>query len=898
MSYVTKLKQENKMKRVSFALILVILSFGLSYGIALDAIISGPGAYDGGTKININTAFDVEIVCTYSSGDEDKMDWSTPFLFYGTGDVTDITGGAGNFTWDAGFASHWNMGYFLNDESWDGVLDNMETGGYADGDMYNFSGICNPTSPGYTPLPGSGSATIFTIEFGGIVGTSTTSGTFCVDSGDMLGGTYDWLMAPPVNFGPICWDVEEQPDPPPTFDNCPTTTHIMQWNDSYYYDLDATDGAPVTPGGITFTKMSGPGSVDPVTGEVTWQPTCANVGAHAIVVCAEDAANPCPTTFECTINIQVNNTAPVIGGDCGNTITIGTGGTKTAQFTATDVNGVTDTKTWSATVLPAFTDPASTFSIDANGLLTFSPGSLEAAPQTFTFTVKVTDCNGDFDDCEVYFDCISEMPFDIVIEKLHGALQGHHSYVKVTKEEGSEEIWGFDFLIGYDNGALTFISAAQGAGIADWEYFTFRYSWNGNCGNGCPTGLLRVVAFADENDGPNHPAPGFGDIANGATLFTLDFLVTSNYNYQGQFVPIYFYWYDCGDNTMAIHYKAAADPLEVKTAIAKEVYWYNGTDPALYYGYLLINPPAGFETFPTPYGEHAVELECLCGPQPPNPDKCPVQFIRFFGGGIDIIPVALLDDRGDVNLNGVPNEIADAVVFTNYFIYGPSAFTINFEGQKAATEVNGDGIALTVADLVYLIRVVVGDALPLPAFKPVPTALNVVSSDVVSVDAAIGGAHFVFDGDVNVTLAEGAVGMELLTNYRNGQTHALLYSMDKGVTANGSILNTNGSLVSVDAATYEGAVYKTVIVPKAFTVKSYPNPFNPVANIEMSLPVASDWTITIYNVVGQRVADFNGHSDAGVVKAQWDASNEASGIYFYKVDAGKYTVTKKMVLLK
>ena len=76
------------------------------------------------------------------------------------------------------------------------------------------------------------------------------------------------------------------------------------------------------------------------------------------------------------------------------------------------------------------------------------------------------------------------------------------------------------------------------------------------------------------------------------------------------------------------------------------------------------------------------------------------------------------------------------------------------------------------------------------------------------------------------------------------------------------------------------------------------DPFNPVATVEMSLPSASDWTITVFNVVGQRVADFNGHSDAGVVKVQWDASAEASGVYFYKVDAGKYSVTKKMVLLK
>jgi hypothetical protein len=328
-------------------------------------------------------------------------------------------------------------------------------------------------------------------------------------------------------------------------------------------------------------------------------------------------------------------------------------------------------------------------------------------------------------------------------------------------------------------------------------------------------------------------------------------------------------------------------------------FWYNGFDP-LFPWFDVTDP---FYGFPTWYG---AQYECFCSPQDTAEylqngtplTKCPVPFIDFYGGGIDIIPVSEIDDRGDVNLNGVMNEIADAVVFTNYFIYGPAAFTINYEGQKAAIEINGDGIALTVADLVYLIRVIVGDALPLPPVKPVPTALHVTSGEV-TVNAAIGAAHFVFDGNVDVTLAEGANGMELETNYYDGQTHAILYSFEKGMTANGHILSSNGQLVSVEAATYEGASFKgTVIMPSSFAVKSYPNPFNPVATVEMALPVASDWTITVYNVVGQRVADFNGRNDAGIVKVQWDASDEASGIYFYKVDAGKYSVTKKMVLLK
>ena len=899
MSYVTKQKQENTMKRVSFALILVLLSFGLSYGLDITADLTA-GSWDdlGTTKINTDVDVTVSFTASYTSGDETRLAWSSPFVFYGTGGITTLAGGAGTFVNDAAFDAYWDMSLFNPSnnastlESWDGDLTN-NAGGLT-GDLFNFTGV-DFNAP---HLPTSGSDHCFDITFtapfpAGVSGT----GDFCVAQGDFVNDTYDWLFDPPAPvFATYCWAVELQPDVPPVFDNCTGDTQIGQYSDAFGVDLDATD-PDATAGGITFEMVSGPGAVDPATGMWTWQPVCGDVGSHTVVICASDANNACPTGNECSFAVQVNNTAPVIAGDCGDVVVVGTGSSKIANFSATDVNG--GLLTFSVeSVVPAFTEGGSSATITQAGVLTFT-ADLNEVETDYVVTVRVTDCNGDFDECTITFTVLGELPFDIVIEKVEEQEQGHHGYVNVTKEAGSEEMWGFDFLIGYDNSALTFIEATQGAGIGDWEYFTYRYNWNGNCGNACPSGLLRVTSFADENDGPNHPAPGYGDVTDGDTLFVLDFLVTNDYNYQGQFVPIYFYWMDCGDNTIAMHKKAAADPLEVLTAMAMEVYWYNGVDPALYGGYLLQNPPSGMEFFPTYYGVDALGNEgCLDCMDPQNELKCPVQFIRFFGGGIDIIPVALLDDRGDVNLNGVPNEIADAVVFTNYFIYGPSAFTINYEGQKAATEVNGDGIALTVADLVYLIRVVVGDALPLPAFKPVPTTLHVTSGDV-NVDNAIGAGYFVFAGNVDVTLAEGANGMELLTNYRDGQTHAILYSLEKGATANGHILNSNGDLVSVEAATYEGASFKDVkVMPTSFAVKSYPNPFNPVATVEMSLPSASDWTITVFNVVGQRVADFNGHSDAGLVKVQWDASNEASGIYFYKVDAGKYSVTKKMVLLK
>jgi hypothetical protein len=504
-------------------------------------------------------------------------------------------------------------------------------------------------------------------------------------------------------------------------------------------------------------------------------------------------------------------------------------------------------------------------------------------------TVTVTDCAGATASCTFDANVINEVPFKIVIEKIHGQLQGHHAYVDVTVEEGSENLLGFDMLIGYDPSVLAFVGAIPGAifdipGANEWEYFTYRYNYNGNCGNGCPSGLLRVVGMAEYNDGPHNPT--IMVLPGGTVLFTLDFLVSNDYNVAGMFAPVNFYWMDCGDNAIAFNYRSA-DPLEVTTGLSLGVFWYNGNP------YLDVTDP--FFGFPTYYG---AQDECF-GPFWDDPTKpVPVPFVYFYGGGVDIIPTDEIDARGDVNLNGVANEIADAVVFTNYFIYGASAFTVNYEGQKAATEINGDGIALTVADLVYLIRVIVGDALPLPKENPNIVLNAVADGHSVVLNSEVGAAYFVLAGDVPVTLGSGAAGMELATGMIDGNTVALVYSFEKGMTASGNVINTTGELISVEAADYNGIGYTAKILPANFSLKNYPNPFNPATTIEMSLPLAADWSIDVYNVLGQKVANYSGTSEAGIVTVEFDGSQVGSGVFFYRAQAGAFSATEKMVMLK
>lgn len=95
------------------------------------------------------------------------------------------------------------------------------------------------------------------------------------------------------------------------------------------------------------------------------------------------------------------------------------------------------------------------------------------------------------------------------------------------------------------------------------------------------------------------------------------------------------------------------------------------------------------------------------------------------------------------------------------------------------------------------------------------------------------------------------------------------------------------------------------LLPKEFTVsKNYPNPFNPSTTIDYSVPRKSKVNLTVYNVLGQKVATLvNTEMAAGKYRAVWDGkadngSTLSSGIYFYKFEADNFVKTSKMVMLK
>ena len=85
---------------------------------------------------------------------------------------------------------------------------------------------------------------------------------------------------------------------------------------------------------------------------------------------------------------------------------------------------------------------------------------------------------------------------------------------------------------------------------------------------------------------------------------------------------------------------------------------------------------------------------------------------------------------------------------------------------------------------------------------------------------------------------------------------------------------------------------------KSALLQNYPNPFNPTTTIQYALPQRAHVTLSVYNLLGQQVAELvNGDVDPGNHEVKFDGSNIASGIYFYRIQAGSLIQTKKLVLL-
>jgi hypothetical protein len=136
----------------------------------------------------------------------------------------------------------------------------------------------------------------------------------------------------------------------------------------------------------------------------------------------------------------------------------------------------------------------------------------------------------------------------------------------------------------------------------------------------------------------------------------------------------------------------------------------------------------------------------------------------------------------------------------------------------------------------------------------------------------------------------------------------LVWSSNGNSFTSAEVLSADAELVSVTAVDRDSRELNTNIIakvaPTAFALHTaYPNPFNPFTNLSFTLPEVMSYSLKIYNVAGQLVRSFDGVGSASLNVVTWDGkdnvgSEVSSGVYFYKLTAGSFSATEKMVMMK
>ncbi|RPI17436.1 MAG: T9SS C-terminal target domain-containing protein, partial [Ignavibacteriae bacterium] len=108
-----------------------------------------------------------------------------------------------------------------------------------------------------------------------------------------------------------------------------------------------------------------------------------------------------------------------------------------------------------------------------------------------------------------------------------------------------------------------------------------------------------------------------------------------------------------------------------------------------------------------------------------------------------------------------------------------------------------------------------------------------------------------------------------------------------------------------DPIWYTGKEQINSSIPNQYKLyQNFPNPFNPTTKIKFDVPTEvkgqkSEVRLVIYDILGKEIAVLvNELSNPGTYEIEWNAANYPSGIYYYKITAGDYSETKKMILIK
>ncbi|MDP3024373.1 MAG: T9SS type A sorting domain-containing protein [candidate division Zixibacteria bacterium] len=454
-------------------------------------------------------------------------------------------------------------------------------------------------------------------------------------------------------------------------------------------------------------------------------------------------------------------------------------------------------------------------------------------------------------------------------------------------------VGGFDLQIGFDPTLLYFKGVQRGEALAvidstgsyQWEYFTYRQIPN-------PGSFIYKLEILGIYEIRNlHKGVPLQPVSDFVELAVIKFQVAFDNSLRGTKVPVNFYWDSntCTENSLC-------DQTGNILHVSNDTLQFNfiDCDTSNIYGNRVVTS------------------------------------LHFEDGEVNI-PEAPVAQVGDINLNGIPYEVADAVLFLSYFMEGTAVFTIDSAQQVANSDIDGNGKVLTLSDFVLMTRIMLHGATPgdTTGYSDKIAYFTTSLRDSIFLfsfnsEAPIGAALFTFDcSDIQALPYLYSTNMDLIYKINNNELRVLVFSLGGANIPSGPVdllaipLENACTLTILEVVDDKGRVMKAIYgttgisdqpahdVPKTFALlPNYPNPFNPETFIEYTLPADCQVTLAVYNILGQKVRTLiNEYQLAGLKSVRWDGKDDSgnqvsAGVYFYSIKADNFTQTKKMILLK
>jgi len=289
---------------------------------------------------------------------------------------------------------------------------------------------------------------------------------------------------------------------------------------------------------------------------------------------------------------------------------------------------------------------------------------------------------------------------------------------------------------------------------------------------------------------------------------------------------------------------------------------------------------------------------------------------------------------GDINFNDIV-DVSDLLACVDFVLEVDIPTAAEFRNA----DMNND-MELNIADVVMIVDVIIGgqNARTLAA-TDTPVLVDLLSADqqlLISLDydGLTRGIQFTLAADAALEfgtplLAVNDAGTMVASHRAEDGTVSVVVINTSGGTVerNANILvrlpytykgdrrdRTVVELTDLKAAGMAGETLPVTIrekridisvIPSVFALhQNYPNPFNPVTEIQFDVPVESQVTLTIYNIMGQEVTTLTNRTlQAGFHSVRWDGTNGqgelvSTGVYFYRLTSPAFTSTKKMIMVK